>query len=168
MHDKSVRPARLDEAKAIANLVRGSISELCLDDQDDDDSRLDQWLADKTENDIAAMIADDTLSFYVIGCSTGLAAAGCHRDDGVILMNYVSPFYRFQGLSARMIGFLEDSIAAQGRATARLVSTRTAITFYEDRGWHSDGDPIPCMGIASQPMKTDLMQPSAVKHQTAD
>ena len=168
MHDRSIRPARPDEAKAIAALVRGSISELCIDDHGGDESRLDQWLADKTENDIAAMIADDTLSVYVIGCSTGLAAAGCHRDDGVILMNYVSPFYRFQGLSARMIGFLEDSIAAQGRATARLVSTRTAITFYEDRGWHSDGDPIPCMGIAGQPMKKDLMQPSAAKHQTAD
>ena len=167
MNDRSIRPARPDEAKAIAALVRGSISELCIDDHGGDESRIDQWLANKTEDEIAAWIAAPDLSVYVIGCSTGLVATGCHRDDGVILMNYVSPFYRFQGLSARMIGFLEETIAAQGRATARLVSTRTAITFYEDLGWHAYGDPITCQGIVGQPMKKDLIQPAA-ESQTAD
>lgn len=167
MHDPTIRLARPDEAAAIATLVRGSISELCLDDHDGDNAKIDQWLANKTEDDITAWIADDRLSIYVIGCSTGLAAAGCHRDDGVILMNYVSPFYRFQGLSAHMIGFLEDSIAARGLATARLVSTRTAIPFYQDRGWHAYGDPIPCQGITGQPMMKDLSEALA-RHETAN
>lgn len=166
MHDRSIRPARPDEAKAIANLVRGSISELCLDDHDDDDSLIEHWLANKTEDEIAAWIAAPDLSVFVIGCSTGLAAAGCHREDGVILMNYVSPFYRFQGLSDRMLAHLESSLAALGITTARLVSTRTAITFYEDRGWQRYGDPIACQGIAGQPMMKDLIQPAAESQTT--
>ncbi|MEK9937062.1 MAG: GNAT family N-acetyltransferase [Rhodobiaceae bacterium] len=82
-------------------------------------------------------------------------------------MNYVSPFYRFQGLSARMIDFLEASLAACGLATARLVSTRTAISFYERRGWQRYGDPIPCMGVTGQPMKKNLNQ-SAAELQTTN
>jgi ribosomal protein S18 acetylase RimI-like enzyme len=167
MHDKSIRLARLDEAEAIANLVRGSISELCFDTRDGDDATIDRWLANKTKDNIAAWIAAPDLSLFVIGCSTGLAAAGCYRDDGVILMNYVSPFYRFQGLSARMIDFLEASLAACGLATARLVSTRTAISFYERRGWQRYGDPIPCMGVTGQPMKKNLNQ-SATELQTTN
>jgi len=130
MHDPTIRLARLDEAQTIANLVRGSISELCFDDHDGNDAKIDQWLANKTEETIAAWISAPDLSLFVIGCSTGLAAAGCHRDDGVILMNYVSPFYRFQGLSDRMLAHLESSLSALGISTARFVSTRTANSFY--------------------------------------
>jgi len=161
MHDPTIRLARLDEAQTIANLVRGSISELCFDDHEGNDAKIDQWLANKTEDDITAWIVDDRLSIYVIGCSTGLAAAGCHRDDGVILMNYVLPFYRFQGLSDRMLAHLESSLSALGISTARLVSTRTAISFYERRGWQSYGDPIPCVGVTGQPMKKNLNQSTA-------
>ena len=156
MHDPTVRPARPDEAKAIAKLVRGSIAELCVDDHDGDEEKLAQWLATKTADNIAAWIAAPDLSVVVIGCSTGLAAVGCCRDDGVILRNYVSPFYRFQGLSGRMLDYLEASIAARGLATAGLVSTRTAIPFYRQRGWEAYGDPIPCAGVVGQPMKKDL------------
>ena len=167
MHDRSIRLARPDEAAAIATLVRGSISELCFDDHDGNDAKIDQWLANKTEETIAAWISAPDLSLFVIGCSTGLAAAGCHRDDGVILMNYVSPFYRFQGLSDRMLAHLESSLSALGITTARLVSTRTAISFYERRGWQSYGDPIPCMGVSGQPMMKDLSEALA-RHETAN
>ena len=156
MHDRSIRLARADEAKAITTIVRSSISELCFDDQHGDATRIDAWLADKTEDEIMAWIAAPDLSIFVIQCHTGLVAAGCHRDDGVILMNYVSPFYRFQGLSDRMLAHLEASIATLGIATARLVSTRTAIGFYKKRGWHAYGDPIPCMGVTGQPMMKDM------------
>ena len=71
-------------------------------------------------------------------------------------MNYVSPFYRFQGLSDRMLAHLESSLAVLGIITARLVSTRTAIDFYETRGWQAYGDPIPCMGVTGQPMIKDM------------
>ena len=156
MHDRSIRLAGPDEAEAIAKLVRGSISELCFDDHDDDDVKIDMWLANKTRENIAGWIAAPNMSVFVIGCGTGLVAAGCHRDDGVILMNYVSPFYRFQGLSTRMLGHLEESLATQGHATARLVSTRTALAFYKSRGWCAYGEPISCTGVIGQPMKKIL------------
>ena len=167
MHDRPIRLARPGEAQAIATLVCGSISELCLDDHDGDDSLIERWLANKTKDEIAAWIAALDLSIFVIGCSTGLAAAGCHREDGVILMNYVSPFYRFQGLSDRMLTHLESSLAALGITTARLVSTRTAIGFYQKRGWHTYGDPIPCRGVSGQPMMKDLTEDRA-RHETAN
>ena len=167
MHDPTIRLARLDEAEAIAKLVRSSISELCFDDHDGDDATIERWLANKTKDNIAAWIAAPDRSLFVIGCSTSLAAAGCYRDDGVILMNYVSPFYRFQGLSDRMLAHLDSSLSALGISTARLVSTRTAISFYERRGWQSYGDPIPCVGVTGQPMKKNLNQ-SAAELQTTN
>ena len=167
MHDRSIRLARSDEAKAITTLVRGSISELCFDDHHGDDTRINAWLANKTEDEIAVWIAVPDLSIFVIECRTGLVAAGSHREDGVILMNYVSPFYRFQGLSDRMLTHLESSLAALGITTARLVSTRTAIGFYQQRGWHAYGDPIPCMGVSGQPMMKDLTEALA-RHETAN
>ena len=163
MHDPSIRRANQNDAGAIAKLVRSSISELCFDDHEGDADKIDLWLADKTEEHISSWIVAPDLSVFVSTCSTGLAAAGCYRDDGVILMNYVSPCYRFQGLSGRMLACLEASLAAQGLATARLVSTRTAIPFYQDRGWQSYGDPIPCHGVTGQPMKKDLIKTAGLR-----
>ena len=96
MHDPLIRRARPCDASAIANLVRGSISELCFDDHEGDTEKIDLWLANKTEENISSWITASDLSVFVIACSTGLAAARCHRDDGVILMNYGSPCCQIQ------------------------------------------------------------------------
>ena len=167
MHDPSIRRANQNDAGAIAKLVRSSISELCFDDHEGDADKIDLWLADKTEEHISSWIVAPDLSVFVSTCSTGLAAAGCYRDDGVILMNYVSPFYRFQGLSGQMLACLEASLAAQGLATARLVSTRTALPFYESRGWRACGVPIPCTGVIGQPMTKTLPNTTAIKSRVA-
>ena len=156
MHDRSIRLARSDEAKVITTLVRGSISELCFDDHQGDDTRIGGWLANKTEDEIAAWIVAPDLSIFVIECRTGLVATESHRDDAVILMNYVSPFYRFQGLHDQILAHLESSLAALGITTARLVSTRTNIGFYKKLGWHAYGDPILCMGVTGKPMMKDI------------
>ena len=78
-------------------------------------------------------------------------------------MNYVSPFYRYQGLSGQMLAFLEASLTAQGLATTRLVSTRTALPFYESRGWRAYGEPIACTGVIGQPMKKALLTKTIAK-----
>lgn len=162
MLDPSIRPAVPEDAGAITKLVRSSVSELCHDDHGGDVDKIDGWLENKTEDRITAWITAPDLFVFVTSCSTGIAAAGCHRNDGVILMNYVSPFYRFQGLSDGMLACLEASIFTLGLSSARLVSTRTAIPFYERRGWRAYGKPIPYTGVIGQPMAKTLFD-SGVK-----
>ena len=53
MHDPSIRRANPTDSGSIARLVRGSISELCFDDHEGDAEKIDLWLANKTEENIA-------------------------------------------------------------------------------------------------------------------
>ena len=152
----SIRRARIDEAAAIAELIRASITELCVADHGGDQVKIDRWLENKTENEVHNWLKRDELFIFVIDGDEGLRVAGCHDTRGVVLMNYITPGQRLKGLSSLMLAYLEANMLDNGLAEARLVSTATARQFYEARGWQAYGELMPCMGITGQPMRKRL------------
>lgn len=153
MTEHEIRKARPDEAGDIAGLMRASITELCIGDHGGDQAKIDKWLENKTEENVRSWLAQDNLTVFVTDTDDGIAAARCHDRRGVVLMNYIAPAHRLQGLSSAMLKHLERSIREAGIIEARLVSTATAQGFYEGRGWQAYGNVIPCMRITSQPMR---------------
>lgn len=148
-----IRPARPDEAGDIAALVRASISELCTADHGGDRAKIDRWLSNKTEDEIQTWLKRDNVTIFVTDTGHQIVTAGCHDARGVVLMNYIAPAHRLQGLSSSMLAHLERSMREAGIIEARLVSTATAQGFYKRHGWRAYGDEIPCMGITGQPMR---------------
>lgn len=148
-----IRKARPDEAGDIAALVRASITELCTPDHGGDAKKIGKWLENKTEEHLQDWLARPEMALFVMDAGGGLAAAGCHDERGIILMNYIAPAQRFRGISSSMLAYLEEAMRKEGITESRLVSTATARGFYESRGWQTYGDLIPCMGVAGQPMR---------------
>ena len=152
----SIRRARIDEAAAIAALVRASITELCLADHGGDSDIIDRLLENKTEDALRDWLSRDDRTIFVTESDDGIAAAGCHDTRGVVLMNYIAPSHRLKGISNAMLTHLETAMRQAGISESRLVSTATARRFYEARGWQAYGELIPCMGVTGQPMRKRL------------
>ena len=156
MTEPHIRKARPDEAGEIAALARTSITELCTADHGGDTATIGTWLENKTEAHLQDWLARPEMVVFVMDTGRGLAAVGCHNKRGIVLMNYITPAYRFWGISSIMLAHLEDRMRDDGMPESRLVSTKTARGFYKRRGWQACGDITPCMGVTRQPMRKRL------------
>ncbi len=87
-----------------------------------------------------------------------LAGVGGWSADGEILLNYVSPTFRFAGVSAYMLAHMESALREQGLSQGKLTSTQTAHHFYLGSGWLDDGEPLDEAGMVGFPM-TKILTP---------
>ena len=134
-----IREARAEDAAAACEVLRRSIVELCAADHGNDPALLDPWLANKTPENVLAWMAETHL---LVAEEDGrlLGVAGL-SSAGRVTLNYVAPEARFRGVSAALLGALEDEAARLGCRSCTLESTKTARRFYEARGYRGrDGD----------------------------
>lgn len=153
----AIRRARPDEAAAICDVLRRSIAELCVADHQNNAAWLDDWLANKTPANVAAWIADpeNCLLVAVAGEADAemILGAGCVKRSGAIVLNYVSPDARFQGVSRAMLARMEEEARANGCREVTLTSTLTAHALYLAAGYTDRDDGLargdsPLMGKA--------------------
>jgi GNAT superfamily N-acetyltransferase len=138
-----------------------SITELCAADHGNDPAVLARWLANKTPDRVAQMLANPNSAFFVAEHGGVVAAVGCINKPDEIGLNYVSPAHRFAGVSRALLAAMEQHLRNRGVTTAQLSSTTTAHHFYLANGWHDAG---PCeldFGMACQPMEPPRSQPSS-------
>jgi GNAT superfamily N-acetyltransferase len=130
-----IRQARTDDAEAAADVLRRSIRDLCTADHHDDPAILDAWLANKTPEVFVEWLArEDQLILVAERDGIILAVGGVRRPDE-ILLNYVSPEARLQGVSKALLEAMETELSSFGAAQAKLVSTETAKAFYQAAGY---------------------------------
>lgn len=153
-----IRHATAEDAAAACEVLRRSITELCGSDHMDDPAVLGAWLANKTQRNVAAWIADPgRCTLVAAGTDGAILGVGMANATGEIALNYVSPDARFRGISRALVGALEDWLRGLGRSRCRLVSTETACRFYTGLGYRPDGPAQPAFGVAaSQPMAREL------------
>lgn len=129
-----IRNARSEDAEAAADLLRRSITELCIADHGNDPKILGPWLQNKTPEIVAGWIAAPSNSALVAVEGQKLLAVGMVTDGGEITLNYVSPDARFRGVSKALLAALETRALARGNTKATLTSTVTARRFYLSAG----------------------------------
>jgi len=151
-----IRAAKMDDCVRIAELVRRSITELCEADHNGNEGKIKIWMKNKTLAQIQNWQASNRFQLFVREHKSKIAAVGCHDQEGQILLNYVSPEHQFHGHSKAMLTHLETSIGASGLKIAHLVTTSTAIGFYQNQGWKKFGNKEACMGVIGQPMYKNL------------
>lgn len=156
-----IRAAHPDEVEQIAQVIAASITGLCGADHHDNPTILAPWLASKTPEAIAAMLAEPQSRILVAGRET-IAAVGAYSwaeqpaGQARITLLFVAPEARRQGLSSALLTAMEGELLDLGRPEVRLTATATAFAFYRHHGWHADGPPRQGRWIIGHPMVKHL------------
>ena len=151
-----IRNATLEDAAAAAELLRRSITELCVADHRNDPELLAPWVRNKTLESLAAWIELPSNSVLVAVTATTLLGIGIVTDQGEITLNYVSPDARFQGVSRALLAAMEARALARGNVVVALTSTVTARRFYLSVGYLDDPTRTDAYGA---PMLSRHLQP---------
>jgi GNAT superfamily N-acetyltransferase len=136
-----IRNATLEDADQACNVLRRSISQLCLADHGNDPAILNAWLANKKPEIVAAWISQQGNSLMLAVDGDAILGVGSVTDAGEITLNYVAPEARFCGVSRALLYALEARALERGNTRCRLTSTETAHRFYQSAGYRDDGAP---------------------------
>src|SRR5262249_17766206 len=118
-----------------------SIVELCRADHQDDPSVLEEWLRNKTTDQVRSWIANPESYIFVATDDAAIIGVGAVSSSGQILLNYVSPDARFRGVSKATLKQLESKALALGHPACAVISTATALRFYQSAGYDQQGAP---------------------------
>jgi GNAT superfamily N-acetyltransferase len=148
-----IREARLEDADQACDVLRRSISQLCVADHGNDPAILNAWLANKTPELVATWISQKGNSLLLAIKGDTILAVGSVTDTGEITLNYVAPEARFRGVSRALLRALEIRAVERGSHRCTLTSTETAHRFYRSAGYVDEGLPTGKFGTnASYPM----------------
>jgi GNAT superfamily N-acetyltransferase len=154
-----IRNAVPGDAGDACDVLRRSISELCVEDHRNDPAILARWLSNKTPEAVASWMKQAGNSVLVAVEGDVVLAVGSVTDKGEIGLNYVSPDARFRGISRAMLRALEARAMERGNARCTLISTETARRFYRSAGYIEDGPPQGKFGTGSSyPMSKVLLK----------
>jgi GNAT superfamily N-acetyltransferase len=154
--EMEIRDAVTEDASAACEVLRRSISELCVADHGNDPTILMRWLSDKTPEIVASWTAHPETSMLVAVEHGTILAVGSVTNTGITL-NYVSPDARFRGVSRALLGALEARAIQRGNVRCALTSTETARRFYRANGYIEDAPVAGKFGTcASYPMSKPL------------
>lgn len=149
----AVRRATRDDAVAGTELVRASITELCVADHQNDPATLAHWLANKTPENFERWLANpDNYLVVAENDSHGedearLACVGCLNRRGEVLLCYAHPESKGSGAGGAILRELEAQAARWALTELRLTSTGGARAFYEHHGFVSAGEPLAPEGV---------------------
>jgi GNAT superfamily N-acetyltransferase len=156
-----VRPARKTDAPQISEVLTRCIVELCEIDHRRDRGILDGWLHNKTPDAVGALIADPSRQVMIAVDGQRVACVGATGPGGKIELLYVSPDYRFRGVSKQVLEALEQDLLKQGIKEVKLTSSNTALPFYFAAGYERDGEPVKWRAdVMAHPMRKTLRDPA--------
>jgi len=120
----TIRLATAADADEACQVLRRSITELCVPDHGNDPTILQSWLANKTPERVAAWISVNPDGFLAAIGALGIGGVATVSPAGEILLNYVSPMARFQSVSSLLIAAME----------ARAKGDRVPTLYFDQHG----------------------------------
>src|SRR3954462_6570360 len=138
----SIRPAEQRDADVAIDVVRRSISQLCVADHQNDEKTLATWLGNKTPQNFLSWRSNvDTLCVVAESTNRLLGVGVLHRR-GDILLFYLAPGEQRQGIGKMIHAALEEKADQWGLTSLHLDSTALACPFYEALGYVPTGQAI--------------------------
>lgn len=157
IHSNEIRNAMSSDAEVASQIIRDSITQLCGLDHQNKDEILKPWLENKTPETLKKWIEGNPDGYFICEKAGRPVALGAITPDGQILLNYVSPGERFQGISKKILNAMEQSALSRGLKVTRLVSTMTAHKFYQSQGYIDTAPATESYGgKLSYPMEKEL------------
>lgn len=120
-----VRLAKIEDANQGICVLRSSIIKLCENDHHSNMDQIKDWLANKTTDIWCNWVNSAKFSLFITELDEVIAGVSMISLNGVILLNYVSPDYRFKGVSKAMLNHMEEFAKNIGILMCTLQSTYT-------------------------------------------
>jgi len=121
-----IRQATDADADEAVSTLRLSITELCVADHQNDPTEMEGWLSNKTVETWRRWIARADAIVLVAERDEKIIGVGMATLNGDVLLNYVHPGARFDGVSKALLSGLEGSLRSRGIRRCQLESTVTA------------------------------------------
>jgi GNAT superfamily N-acetyltransferase len=141
------RIARTGDAEAAVDVLKRSITELCVIDHRNDAATLQQWLSNKTVENFLAWIGSLDNFCVVTEDEAGVNGVGMLNRRGEIQLCYVSPDTQRRGCGAAILAALEEQAAKWALPRVHLASTEGACAFYEKHGFRPGGESTCGFGV---------------------
>lgn len=152
----AIRRAAPADVPPMSRVLIASITDLCHADHRGDAGIIAGWTANKVPESVARWVVHPELVLLVAELDGDIAAVGCLNRPDQVGLNYVSPDFRFRGVSKAMLGALEDAMRERGTDVGTLTSTQTAHAFYRAMGWEDSGPPELGHNVPGYPMRKAL------------
>ena len=149
----AVRRAVAADVPAMSRVMVASITELCHTDHRGDPAIIASWTRNKAPESVARWVEHPDLVMLVAIVEGEVAAVGSLNGPDEIGLNYVSPAFRFLGVSSALLAALEAEMRERGADVGKLTSTQTAHGFYRSRGWQDAGPPVLGHNVPGYPMQ---------------
>ena len=130
-------------SKELCDLLIESITMNCGVDYNSDPQIMEEWLANKTPENISQWISSTNNISLVALDSVKDKFAGfvLMNKDGEVLLNYVLPAYIYKGIGKTLLKKMEHIAKLSGIKALSVVSTITAKNFYEKNGFVKSSEP---------------------------
>ncbi|HEY8607586.1 MAG TPA: GNAT family N-acetyltransferase [Noviherbaspirillum sp.] len=151
-----IRTAKADDAHAVCSLLCRSIAECCTEDHRNDPAILAAWLGNKTPENVAAWFACGANLSLVAEIDRAPAGVAIFTRAGKIVLFYVCPDRRFQGVGKRLLQEVERQAATIGLQSLQIPSTLTARRFYERSGYVTRCTTVSAYGAEAISMSKQL------------
>ncbi|MGE4268950.1 MAG: GNAT family N-acetyltransferase [Acidithiobacillus sp.] len=136
----SIRLGKREDADAAVAVLSQSIIALCAADHQGDKSEIAAWLSNKTAAAWISWVDRSDATVLVAELDGEIVGVGMVNHKGEVLLNYVRPDKRFQGISKATLFELESIVRSIGVKVCYLESTITAKKFYESAGYIAMND----------------------------
>jgi N-acetylglutamate synthase-like GNAT family acetyltransferase len=142
----SVREARFDDAGEVIEVVRDSITRLCVVDHHNEPALLHAWLANKTPENFRLWLSNPE-NYCIVAEADAICGVGLLHQSGEIRLLYVSPKVQRRGVGGALLAQLESQAREMGLSRLRLTSTAAARCFYDSMGYRDCGESELWQGI---------------------
>jgi GNAT superfamily N-acetyltransferase len=130
-----VRPATDADAESAVEVLRRSITEVCVADHQNDAPTLERWLRNKTPERFRIWRSAPDNFMPVAVAQETICGVGAVRQNGDLDLCYVHPAWQRRGIGRSLLLAMESQAREWGVQTLRLISSQTARKFYERHGY---------------------------------
>ena len=132
----------IENINEVVTLLKRSILEICGPDYGNDSTILNDWIENKTEENLIKWIeSKETYSITALVENT-IVGFGLSNITGEILLLYILPEYNRKGIGKSIYLYIEALLLKNSVTKVIAYSTITAKPFYLKMGFSQFGSPI--------------------------
>lgn len=146
----SIRPATPRDAAQAVEVLRESITALCVLDHGDDPAKLGPWLQNKTPEHFLRWLDEPDSWLIVAERETELCGVAMIHACHYVRLCYVRPGREHAGVGTALLYTLETHAREHGSLQVKLTSSASARGFYERHGYRPSNEAVP--GFAGMPV----------------
>lgn len=143
----ALRVAVIGDEQSVCALLRRSITDGCAADHRDHPDVLDNWLSNKTPNNVRTWIVSASNYMVVAGRGEQLLGVALLTQAGKLALCYVDPAALRSGIGRAMLDAVETQARAWNISKLHLHSPASAAGFFARLGYVDGGKEKACYGL---------------------